>query len=64
MERTPEPWQVTAAPGPCTTMDSAAGRVELWVLGGQRYRVTAPGDERVVEGYERACEVAHELAEA
>jgi hypothetical protein len=38
------------------------GTVELWVLGNQRYRVTAPSGEQTVEGYQQAREVAHELA--
>jgi hypothetical protein len=62
MERQPEPWQLTAAAGPCVTLDSPNGPVELWVLGQHRYRVTAPNGERVVEGFQRSREVAHELA--
>ena len=61
MAQEPEPWQSGAA-GPCVTIESPAGPVELWVLGSQRYRVTAPSGEQVVEGYQQAREVAHELA--
>jgi hypothetical protein len=61
MNREPEPWQ-TGAAGPCETIDGPNGPVELWVLGQQRYSVKAPNGERVVEGYDRACEVAHGLA--
>jgi hypothetical protein len=61
MDQEPEPWQKGAA-GPCTTIDSPRGPVELWVLGNQRYSVTAPSGERVVEGFQRAREVAHVLA--
>jgi hypothetical protein len=60
-DRKPEPWQ-TGAVGPCVTIESPAGPVELWVLGDQRYRVTAPSGERIVEGFEQAREVAHDLA--
>jgi len=60
MERQPEPWERTAAAGPCATIDGPNGPVELWVLGQQR--VKAPSAERVVEGCDRACEVGHELA--
>jgi hypothetical protein len=59
VEQQPEAWQ---APGPCLTVESPAGPVELWVLGNQRYRVKAPGGEQVVEGFQQAREVAHELA--
>ena len=62
MELEPEPWQSSAA-GPCVTIESPAGPVELWTLGSQRYRVTAPSGESVVEGFQRAREVAHELAD-
>ena len=61
MARTPEAWE-TGQGRPCATIDSPAGPVEVWVLGDQCYRVTPPSGERVVEGYDRACEVAHELA--
>jgi hypothetical protein len=56
-----EAWQSGVA-GPCVTIESPAGPIELWVLGHQRYRVTAPSGERVVEGFQRAREVAHEIA--
>jgi hypothetical protein len=62
MSSEPEPWQSGAA-GPCVTIDSAVGPVEVWVLGEQRYRVTATDSEQIVEGYQRAREVAHELAD-
>jgi hypothetical protein len=61
MNPEPEPWQSGTA-GPCVTIDSPAGPVELWVLGQQRYRVKAASGERIVEGFQRAREVAHELA--
>ena len=57
----PEPWQ-TGSAGPCVTIDSPAGPVELWVLGSQRYRVKTPTGDQIVEGYQQAREVAHELA--
>jgi hypothetical protein len=61
MEQESEAWQSGAA-GPCVTIESPAGPVELWALGQQRYRVEAPSGERIVEGFQRAREVAHQLA--
>jgi hypothetical protein len=61
MDQEPEPSQSGAA-GPCVTIESPAGPVELWALGQQRYRVVSPSGEQIVEGYQRAREVAHELA--
>ena len=62
MEQEPEPWQSGAA-GPCVTIESPAGPVELWVLGDQRYRVKSPGGEQIVEGFQQAREAGHELAQ-
>jgi hypothetical protein len=56
-----EAWQ-TNAQGPCVTVEGPTGAVEVFVLGSQRYRVASPTEEQEVEGYERACEVAHEMA--
>jgi hypothetical protein len=63
MERNPEPWELTAGAGPCATIDGPNGPVELCVLGQQRYCVKAPTGEQVVEGFQRAREVAPEMAE-
>jgi hypothetical protein len=63
MEREREPWELTAAAGPCATAGGPAGPVELWVLGEQRYRVKAPSGDQVVVGFQQVREVAHELAE-
>jgi hypothetical protein len=60
MEQESEPWQSGAA-GPCVTIESPAGPVELWVLGNQCYRVKAPSGEQVVEGFQQSRKVAHEL---
>jgi hypothetical protein len=49
MEQEAEPWQSGAA-GPCLTVDSPGGPVEPWLLGQQRFRLTAPSGEQVVEG--------------
>jgi hypothetical protein len=61
MAQEPEPWQSGAA-GPCVTIDSPRGPIELWVLGEERYRVKASDGERVVEAFQQAREVAHGLA--
>jgi hypothetical protein len=36
--------------------------VAVYVLGRQRYRVVAPDAEQVVEGFEQARTLAHQLA--
>jgi hypothetical protein len=63
MEQEAEPWQSGAA-GPCLTVDGPGGPVEPWVLGQQRFRVTAPSGEQVVEGFQNAREAAHPAAAA
>jgi len=40
MAQAPEPWQSGAA-GPCVTIESPGGPVELWVLGEQHYGESA-----------------------
>lgn len=54
----PEPWQ-TDAPGPFLTI----GEVSVFALGDDRFRITWPDGERQVEGFERAEELADELAD-
>jgi hypothetical protein len=57
MEPEPEPWQTDAA-GPFLMIGAVSG----WALGEQRFRIVAPEDEQEVEGFQRARELAHELA--
>ena len=40
-----------------------AGNVEVWALGEDRFRITAPGHEQIVTGFERAEKTADALAE-
>jgi hypothetical protein len=56
-ERPPEPRE-TRAPGPFIDQ----GEVTVFALGGDRFRITWPGSEREVEGFEHAMRVADELA--
>jgi len=35
----------------------------VWALGEDRFRVTAPGNEQIVTGYDPAHEAAHTIAE-
>jgi hypothetical protein len=60
VEQEPEHWQSGAA-GACVTIESPAGLIELWVQSSNRYRVKGPNGEQIVEGFQRAREVAHEL---
>jgi hypothetical protein len=55
----PEPWQ-SGAPGPFIWIEPG---VEIWALGKDRFRITAPGQELVATGYDRAVEVAQGLAD-
>jgi hypothetical protein len=59
MNRDPEPWQTNAA-GPFLTV----GNASVQSLGGDRFLVVAPDGERIVEGFEPARALAHELAQA
>jgi len=38
------------------------GQVNVWALGGQRFRVQSPSDDEEVEGFEEARQRARELA--
>jgi hypothetical protein len=53
----PEPWQTSAA-GAFLTI----GSVSVWTLGRDRFRLEKPDGAREVDGFERARELAHELA--
>jgi hypothetical protein len=39
----------------------AGGRVQVWALGADRFRITAPGHERELAGQDAAVQAAHEL---
>jgi len=49
-------------PGPFMRIDRPRGTVEIWALGGDRFRVTTPRYEQIVVGYDAAQEAADELA--
>jgi hypothetical protein len=55
----PEPWQTNAA---APFLQIEGSEVAVWSLGSGWFRVTAPGFEQEVEGYDAACELAAELA--
>jgi hypothetical protein len=52
-----EAWQ-TNAPGPFLTV----GDVTVWTAGDQRFVVRSPSGDHHVEGFERARQLARELA--
>ena len=58
----PEPWESGAA-SPFLWIDTAQGNVEMWALGEDRFRITAPGHEQLVTGYDEAERAADALAE-
>lgn len=59
-DREPEAWE-TSASGPFLTM--AGGRVQVWALGSDRFRVQAPRhDEKILAGHDTAVEAAEALA--
>ena len=62
MPHEPERWQ-TNATAPFLAIEKAGGTVSVWSLGGERFRVEAPGHGSEVEGYEEARGLAHELAD-
>ena len=60
--RKPEPWESGAA-APFLRIETAQGNVEMWALGEDRFRITAPGHEQLVTGYDEAERAADALAE-
>jgi hypothetical protein len=58
----PEPWE-SGASSPFLWIETARGKVEVWALGEDRLRITAPGSERIVTAYEEAERAADALAE-
>jgi hypothetical protein len=61
-DRKPEPWE-SGASGPFLWIETARGNVEVWALGEDRFRITAPGHEQIVVGYPEAERVADAVAE-
>jgi len=59
-DRKPEPWESGAA-GPFLWIEGS--QVEVWALGEDRFRITAPGHERIVVGFEETERAADALAE-
>jgi hypothetical protein len=56
-DRKPEAW-MTNAPGAFLSVGDTA----VWTLGGDRFRIETPHGAREVDGFDRARELAHELA--
>jgi hypothetical protein len=56
-DREPEPWETNAA-GPFLSIRE----VGVFALGDDHFRITWPGGEREVEGFEQARGLAHGLA--
>jgi hypothetical protein len=61
-DRKPEPWESGAA-APFLWIETPQGNVEMWALGEDRFRITAPGNEQIVTGFEEAERTADALAE-
>jgi hypothetical protein len=60
-DRKPEPWE-SGASAPFLWIETGQGNVEVWALGEDRFRITAPGFEQLVTGYEQAERAADALA--
>jgi hypothetical protein len=58
-ERKPQPWESGAA-GPFLWIEGSP--VEVWALGEDRFRITAPGHEQLVTGFGEAERAADALA--
>ena len=58
----PEPWE-SGATAPFLWIEPAQGSVEMWALGEDRFRITAPGHEQLVTGFDEAERAADALAE-
>jgi hypothetical protein len=61
-DRKPEPWE-SGAPGPFLTIEKPRRVVQVWALGEDRFRITAPGSEQLVTGFEEAEQAADALGE-
>jgi hypothetical protein len=51
------------AAAPFLWIETTQGNVEVWALGEDRFRITAPGHEQPVTGFEEAERTADALAE-
>jgi hypothetical protein len=60
-DREPEPWESGAA-GPFLSIDTKQGAVEVWALGEDRFRITAPSHVQIVTGLKNAEQTAVALA--
>ena len=60
-DRKPEPWESGAA-APFLWIETARGNVEVWALGEDRFKITAPGHEQVITGFEEVEKAADALA--
>jgi hypothetical protein len=61
-DREPEPWE-SGAGAPFLWIETPGGNVEVWALGEDRFRISAPGHEQLVIGFEEAERTADALAE-
>jgi hypothetical protein len=61
-DRKPEPCESGAA-APFLTIEKPRGVVEVWALGEDRFKITAPGHEQLVTGFDEAERTADALAE-
>jgi hypothetical protein len=61
-DREPEPWESGAA-SPFLWIETSRGNVGVWALGEDRFRITAPGHEQLVTGFDVAERAAGALAE-
>ena len=60
--REPEPWESGTA-APFLWIETPRGNVEVWALGEDRFRITAPGgSEHLVGGFDEAERTAEVLA--
>ena len=59
--RKPEPWE-SGAPAPFLWIETPQGNVEMWALGEDRFKITAPGHEQVITGFEEVEKAADALA--
>jgi hypothetical protein len=53
----------SGAAAPFLWIETARGNVEVWALGEDRFRITAPGREQLVTGFQEAQRAADALAE-
>jgi hypothetical protein len=61
-DREPEPYE-SGVVAPFLSVEKPGGVVDMWALGEDRFRITAPGHEQLVTGLGEAQRAAHALAE-